>query len=167
MSREKTDFKHVSFAGALTGRGSVRVEPGRLAVRRGVRFYALVILLPTLVLVGIVLALMLVYRSPALRGGGVVGVIVALVLLAAIVGVRVFLAVIWGPEPTRPVITSQGYDVLLAGGAAPGEPNELCFTSRQPRRDLEEFTLRFERPDDAGRCYKVFTGEEVPQSAEV
>lgn len=165
MNRQKSVFKDVELTGGLQGRGSVRVEPGRLAVRRGGR-YAPAILLATLVLVGIVVALMVVYHSPALRGGGVVGVIIVVVCLVAIFGVRVFLGAIWAPESTRPVVTSQEYDVLPAGGAALGEPNELRFTSRQPRRDLEELILRFERSEDVRRCYEVFTGEAEPQAAE-
>ena len=160
MSREKTVFKHVQFTGDLHGRGSVVVRPGRLKVRSGGGSYTLAILIGTVVLVGVVFLLMLLYQSPALEGIGVVGVVVALVFLAAILGVRVFLAAIWGIEPARPVITSQAYDVSPPAGAVGAEGNELRFTSHQPRRDLEEFTLRFEQPADAQRCYEVFMAGE-------
>ncbi|KPL02831.1 MAG: hypothetical protein AMK75_02180 [Planctomycetes bacterium SM23_65] len=167
VSREKTVFKDVEFTGDLHGRGSVVVRPGRLKVRSGGASYKLTILIGTVVLVGIVFLLMLVYQSPALEGIGVVGVVVALVFLAAILGVRVFLAAIWGIDPERPVVTSKAYDVSPPAGAEGTEGNELRFTSHQPRRDLEEFTLRFEHPADAKRCYEVFAagnvgGRDVP-----
>ena len=161
-------FEDVEFAGGLTGPGSIVVERGLVDVRlsRPVRNVGCMLAL-AVGTVGIAGAAMYFYRyhfNPRHRFSPWFYIIPGVVMMVVFVLITVV-------KLRRPLLSYWMYDAL----PPVTDRDKVAFVRRKAVPDRfghfdwlmpEQLTVTFESQTDAERCYKVFTGKDVPESAE-